>query len=79
MVNEALQSGPIFGYMLLGLIIIFGPLIAERLRLPGLLGLLITYTVLFQIDLTKIRSGTATLDAGAIRWSTCVVAHSSSR
>jgi len=41
MINEALQSGPIFGYMLLGLIIIFGPLIAERLRLPGLLGLLI--------------------------------------
>ena len=41
MINEALQSGPIFGYTLLGLIIIFGPLIAERLRLPGLLGLLI--------------------------------------
>jgi Kef-type K+ transport system membrane component KefB len=38
---EAVLSGPIFGYLLLGLIIIFGPLIAERLRLPGLLGLLI--------------------------------------
>ena len=41
MISEALQSGPIYGYMLLGLIIIFAPLIAERLRLPGLLGLLI--------------------------------------
>jgi Kef-type K+ transport system membrane component KefB/nucleotide-binding universal stress UspA family protein len=38
---EAVMSGPIFGYLLLGLIIILGPLIAERLRLPGLLGLLI--------------------------------------
>jgi Kef-type K+ transport system membrane component KefB/nucleotide-binding universal stress UspA family protein len=38
---EAVLSGPIFGYLLLGLIIIFGPLIAERLRLPGMLGLLI--------------------------------------
>ncbi len=41
MINEALQSGPIFGYLLLALIIIFGPLIAERFRLPSLLGLLI--------------------------------------
>ena len=41
MINEVLQSGPIFGYLLLALIIIFGPLIAERFRLPGLLGLLI--------------------------------------
>jgi Kef-type K+ transport system membrane component KefB/nucleotide-binding universal stress UspA family protein len=38
---EAVINGPIFGYLLLGLIIILGPLIAERLRLPGLLGLLI--------------------------------------
>jgi Kef-type K+ transport system membrane component KefB/nucleotide-binding universal stress UspA family protein len=38
---EAVLNGPIFGYLLLGLVIIFGPLIAERLRLPGLLGLLI--------------------------------------
>jgi Kef-type K+ transport system membrane component KefB len=38
---EAVVSGPIFGYLLLGLIIILSPLIAERLRLPGLLGLLI--------------------------------------
>jgi Kef-type K+ transport system membrane component KefB len=38
---EAIFNGPIFGYLLLGLIIIFGPLVAERFRLPGLLGLLI--------------------------------------
>ena len=41
MLNEAILNGPIFGYLLLALIIIFGPLIAERFRLPGLLGLLI--------------------------------------
>jgi Kef-type K+ transport system membrane component KefB len=41
MINEGVVNGPIFGYLLLGLIIIFGPLIAERLKLPGLLGLLI--------------------------------------
>jgi Kef-type K+ transport system membrane component KefB len=41
MIDEAVLNGPIFGYLLLGLLIIFGPLIAERLRLPGLLGLLI--------------------------------------
>lgn len=41
MIRETLQSGPIYSYLLLGLIIIFGPLIAERLRMPGLLGLLI--------------------------------------
>jgi Kef-type K+ transport system membrane component KefB len=35
-----LQAEPAFGFTVLGLIIIFGPLIAERLRLPGLLGLL---------------------------------------
>jgi Kef-type K+ transport system membrane component KefB len=34
------QSGPAFGFTVVGLIIVFGPLIAERLRLPGLLGLL---------------------------------------
>jgi Kef-type K+ transport system membrane component KefB len=40
-IPETVVNGPIFGYLLLGLIIILGPLIAERLRLPGLLGLLI--------------------------------------
>lgn len=34
------QQGPAFGFTVVGLIIVFGPLIAERLRLPGLLGLL---------------------------------------
>ncbi len=34
------QSGPAFGFTVVGLIIVFGPLVAERLRLPGLLGLL---------------------------------------
>ena len=37
---EAVQSGPAFGFTVVGLVIVCGPLIAERLRLPGLLGLL---------------------------------------
>jgi Kef-type K+ transport system membrane component KefB len=36
----AVQLSPAFGFTVVGLIIVFGPLIAERLRLPGLLGLL---------------------------------------
>lgn len=32
------QSGPAYGFTVVGLVIVFGPLIAERLRLPGLLG-----------------------------------------
>lgn len=36
-----LQAEPAFGFALIGLIIVFGPLVAERLRLPGLLGLLV--------------------------------------
>jgi Kef-type K+ transport system membrane component KefB len=35
------QTGPAFGFTVVGLVIVFGPLIAERLRLPGLLGLLL--------------------------------------
>jgi Kef-type K+ transport system membrane component KefB/nucleotide-binding universal stress UspA family protein len=34
------QTSPAFGFTVVGLVIVFGPLIAERLRLPGLLGLL---------------------------------------
>ena len=34
------QLGPAFGFTVVGLVIVFGPLVAERLRLPGLLGLL---------------------------------------
>jgi len=41
MITEAIRNGPAFAFLVLGIIIIFGPLIAERLRLPGLLGLLI--------------------------------------
>jgi Kef-type K+ transport system membrane component KefB len=37
---EAVRSSPAFGFTVVGLIIVAGPLIAERLRLPGLLGLL---------------------------------------
>jgi Kef-type K+ transport system membrane component KefB len=33
-------DGPAFGFTVVGLVIVFGPLVAERLRLPGLLGLL---------------------------------------
>ncbi len=36
-----LQADPTFGFTVVGLIVVFGPLIAQRLRLPGLLGLLI--------------------------------------
>jgi Kef-type K+ transport system membrane component KefB len=36
----AVQMSPAFGFTIVGLIIVFGPLLAERLRLPGLLGLL---------------------------------------
>jgi Kef-type K+ transport system membrane component KefB len=36
----AVQMSPAFGFTIVGLVIVFGPLVAERLRLPGLLGLL---------------------------------------
>ncbi len=37
----AVQMSPAYGFTIVGLIILFGPLIAERLRVPGLLGLLV--------------------------------------
>lgn len=40
------QSGPAFGFTVVGLVIVFGPLVAERLRLPGLLGLLMLGAVI---------------------------------
>jgi Kef-type K+ transport system membrane component KefB len=40
------QSSPAFGFTVVGLVIVFGPLIAERLRLPGLLGLLLCGAVI---------------------------------
>jgi Kef-type K+ transport system membrane component KefB len=36
-----LQLQPTFGFTIIGLIVVFGPLVAEKLRLPGLLGLLV--------------------------------------
>ena len=36
----AVQTSSAFGFTVVGLVIVFGPLVAERLRLPGLLGLL---------------------------------------
>jgi Kef-type K+ transport system membrane component KefB len=36
-----LQLQPTFGFTVVGLIVVFGPLVAEKLRLPGLLGLLV--------------------------------------
>lgn len=36
-----LQAEPAFGFTVIALIIVFGPLLAEKLRLPGLLGLLV--------------------------------------
>jgi Kef-type K+ transport system membrane component KefB len=41
MIDEAVRSGIAFNLAVLGLVVIFAPLIAERLRLPGLVGLLI--------------------------------------
>lgn len=41
MIDETVRSGITFALMVLGLVVIFAPLLAERLRLPGLLGLLI--------------------------------------
>lgn len=38
---EQLQQSSIFGFTVVALIVVFGPLIAERARLPGLMGLLL--------------------------------------
>ena len=35
------QQGPAFGFTVVALMVVFGPLIATRLRMPGLLGLLL--------------------------------------
>jgi Kef-type K+ transport system membrane component KefB len=35
------QQGPTFGFTVVALIVVFGPVVAERLRLPGLMGLLL--------------------------------------
>ena len=36
-----IQQTSTFGFTVIGLIVVFGPLVAEKLRMPGLLGLLI--------------------------------------
>jgi Kef-type K+ transport system membrane component KefB len=41
MIDEAVRSGVAYALMILAVVVIFAPLIAERLHLPGLLGLLI--------------------------------------
>lgn len=41
MIDDAIRGNVTYGYLIIGLIVIFAPLIAERMRLPGLLGLLI--------------------------------------
>ena len=41
MFDEAIRGSVTYAYLILGTVIIFSPLIAERLRLPGMLGLLI--------------------------------------
>ncbi|MGI9596941.1 MAG: cation:proton antiporter [Acidimicrobiales bacterium] len=41
MIAAAIRTEPAFAFMLVALIIIFGPLLAEKLKLPGLIGLLI--------------------------------------
>ena len=38
---STIRSEAAFGFMIIALIIIFGPLVAQKLRLPGLIGLLI--------------------------------------
>ncbi len=38
---EQIQEGSTFGFTVVAMIVVFGPLIAERLRLPGLMGLLL--------------------------------------
>jgi Kef-type K+ transport system membrane component KefB len=58
----AVQASPAFGFTVVGLVIVFGPLIAERLRLPGLLGLLLFGAVIGP-NVLDILPGTAMLQA----------------
>ena len=41
MLANEIRSEAAFGFMVVALIIIFGPLVAQKLRLPGLIGLLL--------------------------------------
>jgi Kef-type K+ transport system membrane component KefB len=60
------QQGPTFGFTVVGLIVVFGPLVAERLRLPGLLGLLIGGAVIGPNILDVLPSFTALESIGSI-------------
>jgi Kef-type K+ transport system membrane component KefB len=60
------QQGPAFGFTVVGLIVVFGPLVAERLRLPGLLGLLIGGAVIGPNILDVLPSFTALESIGSI-------------
>ena len=46
MIVASVQSEPAFSFMVLALTIIIGPLVAQKLRLPGLIGLLIAGAVI---------------------------------
>lgn len=41
MIDEAVRGGIAFSLVVLGVVVIFAPLLAERMRLPGLIGLLV--------------------------------------
>lgn len=58
----AVQASPAFGFTVVGLVIVFGPLIAERLRLPGLLGLLLFGAVIGP-NVADLLPGSAMLQA----------------
>jgi len=60
------QQGPAFGFTVVGLIVVFGPLVAERLRLPGLLGLLFGGAVIGPNILDILPSFTALESIGSI-------------
>lgn len=58
----AFQGNIAFDFMLIALIVIFGPLLAERLRLPGILGLLVG-GALVGPSMTGLLANTNTLQA----------------
>ncbi len=57
-----IREGPAFGFTVVALIIVFGPLVAERLRLPGLLGLLVFGAVIGP-NMLDVLPSFGTLDA----------------
>jgi Kef-type K+ transport system membrane component KefB len=61
-----IQQGPTFGFTVVGLIVVFGPLVAEKLRLPGLLGLLIGGAVIGPNILDVLPDFTALESVGSI-------------